>query len=383
MNNDNLGTLPFLQCLAPMRSSTPLYDPGLSTTPVASASCRPAIWQSSYRLTRLAVECLVRLEHRGAKAADGTGDGCGILTQVPYRLLARELSVRGIDRPTPGRLGVMAIFFHPGRRNSDRRVISKAIEGEGLRLLVYRPVPIHPAVLSRRAKESLPMIEQALIEAPADLTEEEFERRMFLARKVAEKDLGPGTTIISSSARTVVYKGLFAPSNMADFFWDLADADYETAFAIFHQRYSTNTFPSWEIAQPFRALAHNGEINTVASNRSWTHARERVATSSAWGDRLADLAPFLQPGQSDSGSLDNLFELLVLSGRSLVARQGTAGPGGVGERRRPVARAASVLRVPRLPHRAVGWPRRCGGDRRNQPGRPSSTATDSAPPAGR
>ena len=105
---------------------------------------------------------------------------------------------------------------------------------------------------------------------------------------------------------------------MADFFWDLADADYETAFAIFHQRYSTNTFPSWEIAQPFRALAHNGEINTVASNRSWTHARERVATSSAWGDRLADLAPFLQPGQSDSGSLDNLFELLVLSGRSLV-----------------------------------------------------------------
>jgi len=301
-----------------MRSSFPLYDPRFEHDACGVGFIAARDLQPSYRLTRLAVECLIRLEHRGAKAADGTGDGCGILTQVPYRLLARELSVRGIAAPPSGRLGVMAIFFHQGRAESDRQVISKAIDGEGLRLLAYRPVPVHPAVLSQRAKESLPLIEHALIEAPAELTEEEFERRMFLARKVAEKSLGAGTTVVSSSARTVVYKGLFAPSNMADFFWDLADADYETAFAIFHQRYSTNTFPSWEIAQPFRALAHNGEINTVASNRSWTHARERVATSSAWGDRLADLTPFLQPGQSDSGSLDNLFELLVLSGRSLV-----------------------------------------------------------------
>ncbi len=139
-----------------------------------------------------------------------------------------------------------------------------------------------------------------------------------LARKRGRGDaFGAGNSIVSSSARTVVYKGLFLPSHIGDFYWDLADVDFETSFAIFHQRYSTNTFPSWEIAQPFRSLAHNGEINTINSNRSWTRARERVATSTAWGDRIGDLTPFLQPDQSDSGSLDNLFELLLLSGRSL------------------------------------------------------------------
>lgn len=298
--------------------SAPLYDPRFEHDACGVGFIASRDLLPSYRLTRLAVECLVRLEHRGAKAADGTGDGAGILTQVPYRLLARELDTRGIAAPPPGSIGVMATFFQPQRVEVDRQIVEAAIEGEGLRVLTFRPVPIHPAVLSRRAHESLPSIEQALVEAPADLSEEEFERRMFLARKVAEGRLTPGTSIVSSSARTVVYKGLFTASHMADFYWDLADADFETAFAIFHQRYSTNTFPSWEIAQPFRTLAHNGEINTVASNRSWTHARERVATSSVWGERLADLAPFLQPNQSDSGSLDNLFELLLRSGRSLA-----------------------------------------------------------------
>ena len=114
--------------------------------------------------------------------------------------------------------------------------------------------------------------------------------------------MSPGLSVPSASSRTVVYKGLFAASNMADFYWDLRDADYETAFAIFHQRYSTNTFPSWEIAQPFRALAHNGEINTVASNRSWTHGREKVATSSAWGDRLPTSSRSCSPASPTRGA---------------------------------------------------------------------------------
>jgi hypothetical protein len=116
----------------------------------------------------------------------------------------------------------------------------------------------------------------------------------------------------------VVYKGLFTAAHIADFFWDLGDPDFETTFAIFHQRYSTNTFPSWEIAQPFRAIAHNGEINTVRSNRVWMQAREKQGASTLWGDRLADLSPWLQPDQSDSGSLDNVFELLLRSGRSVA-----------------------------------------------------------------
>jgi glutamate synthase domain-containing protein 2/glutamate synthase domain-containing protein 1/glutamate synthase domain-containing protein 3 len=295
----------------------PLYDPRFEHDAcgvgfVAARDLRP-----SYRLTKLAVECLGRLEHRGAMAADGTGDGCGLLTQVPHRLLARELETRRINPPPPGRLGVLSLFLSPTESDLSRRVISEALEGEGLGLLAFRPVPIHPGVLSRRALELLPVVEQALVAAPDGVDGTGFERRLFLARKTAERKLPEGTSIVSSSARTVVYKGLFLPRHIADFYWDLADVDFETAFAIFHQRYSTNTFPSWEIAQPFRVLAHNGEINTINSNRSWSRARERVATSTTWGDRLEDLTPFLQPDQSDSGSLDNLFELMLLSGRTL------------------------------------------------------------------
>ncbi|MCA1736806.1 MAG: glutamate synthase large subunit [Actinobacteria bacterium] len=296
----------------------PLYDPRFEHDACGVGFVAARNLAPSYRITKLAVECLARLEHRGARAADGTGDGCGVLTEVPYRLLARELEVRNLKVPTAGRLGVVSAFLEQEDPGTARRVIDQTIREEGLDTLVWRPVPIHPGVLSKRAGESLPVIEQALVAVPESLSSEEVERRLYLARKRAESRLGANNSIISSSARTVVYKGLFLPSHLADFYWDLADVDFETSFAIFHQRYSTNTFPSWEIAQPFRSLAHNGEINTITSNRSWTRARERVATSSAWGDRIQDLSPFLQPGQSDSGSLDNLFELLLLSGRSLT-----------------------------------------------------------------
>ncbi|HEY7564817.1 MAG TPA: glutamate synthase large subunit [Acidimicrobiia bacterium] len=298
--------------------SAPLYDPRFEHDACGVGFIAARDLFPSYRITRLAVDCLHRLEHRGAKAADGTGDGAGILTQVPYRLLARDLLTRGLVAPPAGALGVIVAFLDRQQSGNDREVLAGAIAGEGLELMAVRTVPIYPPALSRRARESLPVIEQLLVRAPEELSEEHLEQRLFLVRKMAEARITPGTSIVSSSARTVVYKGLFTAGRIAEFYWDLVDPDFETAFAIFHQRYSTNTFPSWQIAQPFRSLAHNGEINTVASNRSWTHARERVATSSVWGERLADLAPFLQPGQSDSGSLDNLFELLLRSGRSLA-----------------------------------------------------------------
>jgi glutamate synthase (ferredoxin) len=268
----------------------------------------------SYRITRLAVDCLVNLDHRGARAADGTGDGAGLLTQIPHRLINRELATHGLEL-APGRLGVVMCFLTPTEAAGSRSVVTEAIEAEGMRVLFWRSVPTDPSVLGDHARLVLPLIEQAIVTGGVEGAD--FERSLFLARKRIERAAVLGLSIPSASSRTVVYKGLFTASKISDFYWDLRDPDYETAFAIFHQRYSTNTFPSWDNAQPFRALAHNGEINTIQSNRSWMVAREKAATPGVWGERLPDVFPFLQPGISDSGSLDNVFELLIRSGRSL------------------------------------------------------------------
>ncbi len=270
--------------------------------------------QPSFRVTRLAVECLERLDHRGAKAADGTGDGAGLLIQLPHRLIARELLAHGKEID-PGKIGVVMCFLPPDDPAASRSVVSEALEAEGIRLILWRSVPIDPSVLGEHALEVLPLIEQAVV--TSDMIGHEFERALFLARKRMERSSRGGFSVPSASSRTIVYKGLFTASHIADFYWDLRDTDFETSFAIFHQRFSTNTFPSWDNAQPFRALAHNGEINTIQSNRSWMEARERGATPGVWGDRLRDVFPFLQPDLSDSASLDNAFELLLQSGRSL------------------------------------------------------------------
>ncbi len=300
-------------------SRFPLYDPSYEHDACGVGFIVARDREPSYRMTRLAVECLQRLDHRGAKAADGTGDGAGLLTQVPYRLLARDLAARGVTPPAPGRLGVLMVFLPQERTDRARGIVAESLVQEGFEFLGWRRVPIDPGVLSRRAVESLPVIEQALVRPDDDLDSDGIERALYLARKRAERHTGEFEhfSISSSSARTVVYKGLFTAAHIADFFWDLGDPDFETTFAIFHQRYSTNTFPSWEIAQPFRAIAHNGEINTVRSNRVWMQAREKQGASTLWGERLADLSPWLQADQSDSGSLDNVFELLLRSGRSV------------------------------------------------------------------
>ncbi|MFQ5523216.1 MAG: glutamate synthase large subunit [Acidimicrobiia bacterium] len=269
----------------------------------------------SYRLTRLAVECLRNLDHRGARAADGTGDGAGLLTQIPRQIAERELRAHGLS-VDPERLGIVMCFLPPMEAGPVRAIIGEALEAEGLQLLFWRAVPIDPSVLGEHARGVLPLIEQAFV--LGETTGEELERALYLARKRVERAEVPGLSIPSASSRTVVYKGLFTASHIADFYWDLRDPGFETSFALFHQRFSTNTFPSWENAQPFRVLAHNGEINTIQANRSWMEARERGATPGVWGDRLADVFPFLQPGLSDSASLDNAYELLLQSGRSLA-----------------------------------------------------------------
>ena len=294
--------------------ATPHIDPGIEHDACGVGFIAALDQTPTYRMTRLAVECLERLDHRGARAADGTGDGAGLITQIPHRLIRRELGGHRVELPAE-RIGVVMCFLPPMDAALSRSLITEALEAEGLRILLWRSVPIDPFVLGDHAKAVLPLIEQAIV--TGDVGGDEFERALFLARKRIERHANPGLSIPSASSRTVVYKGLFTASHIADFYWDLRDPDFATSFAIFHQRYSTNTFPSWDNAQPFRVLAHNGEINTIQSNRSWMLAREKGATPGVWGDRFDDVLPFLQPDISDSGSLDNAYELLLQSGRSL------------------------------------------------------------------
>ena len=236
------------------------------------------------------------------------------MTQIPARLIARELAARGKE-VDPSRLGVVVCFLPPEDAATCRSLVAESLRAEDIELIMWRSVPCDLSVLGDYARDVLPIIEQAIV--TAQVTGDELERALFLARKRMEREAPAGFAAPSASSRVVVYKGLFTASRIADFYWDLRDPDYETAFGLFHQRFSTNTHSSWDNAQPFRVLAHNGEINTIQANRSWMKAREKGATPGVWGERLPDVFPFLQPGLSDSASLDNVFELLMRSGRSL------------------------------------------------------------------
>ena len=276
---------------------------------------------ASHRIVRLGVQCLHALDHRGARSADGTGDGAGVMTRVPYRLVERELKARGIDLPGRDRIGVVMAFLPKASVEASHQIVGDALEANGIRLLTWRPVPTNPNILSETAAASLPIIEQAIVQAGTTIPNQDaFEKALFLARKQIERtESGDGFAIVSASARTVVYKGLFTADTIEQFYWDLRDPFFESDFVIFHQRYSTNTEPAWALAQPFRMLAHNGEINTVQGNRAWMVARSNDLGDGVWGERTADLAPLVRPGVgSDSASLDEAMEVLVRSGRGVA-----------------------------------------------------------------
>lgn len=291
---------------------------------IAHLSGRP-----SHTLVRDAINTLTRLAHRGAIAADRkTGDGAGILTQIPHALFARELKQRGFVSPDSCDLGV-GVFFLP-RQNiaanvQAKQIVESVFAEKHLRLLAWRPVPIDLEALGDHARKICPQIEHALIVRPAEIaTGDAFERALFLARKEIERrarvaELEP-LYVSSLSARTIVYKGLLISLQLANFYLDLFDPLYESALALFHQRYSTNTFPNWERAQPFRFLCHNGEINTLQGNITWMRAREPYLSSKTWED-VKELLPVIDLDTSDSGMLDNALELLTLSGRDLAHAQ--------------------------------------------------------------
>jgi len=282
----------------------------------------------SAEIARLALQALARVAHRGAAATDRSGDGAGLLTQIPGPLFYREAARRALAL-VPGQPFAVGSFFLPREHDALGRataIIEEVLCREGLPVLGWRDVPVDLEVLGAGARASCPTIRQAVIAAPDGGRHDDttWERSLYLARRTIERriaDTGPGLEpffVCSLSCRTLVYKALLTGTQLAGFFPDLESPDYETALAIFHQRYSTNTTSSWPLVQPFRMLAHNGEINTLWGNRNAMLAREPALAGPPWGDAVDRLKPVIWSEGSDSASLDNALELLVRSGRDPV-----------------------------------------------------------------
>ncbi len=274
---------------------------------------------ASHEVVQRALDVLNRMEHRGAEGADpDTGDGAGILLQLPDAFLRAEA---GIELPEAGRYGVAMCFLPPREesRPDAMRVLEQAAEAQGLWVLGWREVPVDPSSCGRTAAACAPHVAQLFVGAPDGVADQDaLERKLYVARRAAEREQVEGFAIPSCSSRTIVYKGMLTAPQLPLYFPDLRDERVLSRLALVHSRFSTNTFPSWELAHPYRMLAHNGEINTLRGNRNWMRAREPELSSPLFGDALADLAPVLDDDLSDSASLDAAFELLTLGGRSMA-----------------------------------------------------------------
>ena len=262
---------------------------------------------------------VANLEHRGAAGADAqTGDGAGILLQMPDRFI-RELI--GDHLPPPGRYGVGVCFFpqDDARRSELEQLLIATVEAEGQRVLAWRDVPVDDRHVGASANVHAPRIRQLVVGASPELAldQDAFERKLYVIRRVAELAAGPDLALPSFSSRTLVYKGMLTAPQLPGYFPDLRDERMEAALVLVHSRFSTNTFPSWELAHPYRMIAHNGEINTLRGNVNWMRARESQLASDLFGDDLAKVLPVVRPGGSDTANFDNVLELLVLAGRSL------------------------------------------------------------------
>ncbi|OLB35423.1 MAG: glutamate synthase subunit alpha [Ktedonobacter sp. 13_2_20CM_53_11] len=306
----------------------PLYDPRWEHDACGTGFIAQVSGDASHYLVQTALQALANLTHRGAQDADAeTGDGAGLLTQIPKNLFYEDLLARHITAADLDDLAVGMIFLpsqerFPISNIQCRHIIEQTLNEVGLMLLSWRNPPIDYSLLGSRARETAPSIAQVVLKCPRHLTAQQNDGKLYHARRLIEQRLEQARMkdcyIVSLSRTTIVHKGLLAPSELPHFYLDLLDPRYTSAFAIFHQRYSTNTFPSWSLAQPTRQLAHNGEINTIRGNLHWMKAREGTFFSPFWGSRMKDLLPVIQPGGSDSAQLDDALELLTHSGRDLL-----------------------------------------------------------------
>ena len=306
---------------------SPLYDQSFEHDACGTGFIARTDGRRTHEVLKHALTALKSLAHRGAIDADSsTGDGAGVLTQLPYDLIRAHLQALRVSIiPKDCDLAIGMLFLP---RDNDlaqaqiKKIVIEAVKEEGLGFVAWRDVPTDYSILGRKAADTRPAILQAIVARLDDATDDEFERQLYHAQKVAERRCADarldGFYVCSFSSRTIVYKGLLNAPEVRRFFPDLRDARFQTTFAIFHQRYSTNTFPTWHLAQPFRMLAHNGEINTIRGNRVRMHARELSMAGGVWGSRFADLHPIVQPGMSDSASFDNVLQVLTLGGRSAL-----------------------------------------------------------------
>ncbi|MBU6229519.1 MAG: glutamate synthase large subunit [Cyanobacteria bacterium REEB459] len=280
----------------------------------------------SHTIVEQGLTILVNLSHRGAVGAEAnTGDGAGILLQLPHRFMVKVATAIGIDLPAVGHYGVGVCFASPDpeARQRGRQIFEQIVAEEGQRVLGWRDVPTDNRSLGATARASEPFMEQVFIQRGDGLKDElDFERKLYVIRKRSHSAIRPAgidpywyTT--SLSCRTLVYKGMLTPEQVGLYFPDLADPDMESALALVHSRFSTNTFPSWERSHPYRYIAHNGEINTLRGNINWMYARQSMFESALFGDGLQRTQPVINKDGSDSSIFDNTLELMVLAGRSL------------------------------------------------------------------
>ncbi len=286
--------------------------------------------EKSHEIVAQGLEILRRLAHRGATGADPkTGDGAGVLIQIPHEFLLEKCLKEKIKLPSAGEYAAGLVFLpaHAGERKLCKDLLAKFIRREGQELLGWRKVPVDDSDIGETAKLTQPSIEQVFIKAIGGHAGDalSFERKLYLIRRQAEKAvISSGLKrasvfyITNLSSRTLSYKGLLMPDQLENYFPDLKEESLKSAICLAHSRYSTNTFPTWNLAQPFRFLAHNGEINTLRGNINWMRAREGLLKSKFFGRDIKKLRPVIVPGGSDSAALDNVLELLILGGRSLA-----------------------------------------------------------------
>ena len=270
----------------------------------------------SHELVDNALKVLENMRHRGAEGADGrTGDGAGIMLQIPHEFIL----LQGIPVPEKGKYGTGLVFLpkDPVRQQAILSIMIEEIEREGLQLMHLRNVPTNPSCLGEAALSTEPDIKQVFITGVTDDKLATFERTLYIIRKKMERRVNDSDFYVCSlSSKNIIYKGMLSSMQVRQYFPDLTNNYFTSGLALVHSRFSTNTFPTWSLAQPFRLLAHNGEINTIRGNRSWMKARESVLSSETLGD-IRNISPIIQPGMSDSASLDNVFEFFVMSGLSL------------------------------------------------------------------
>ena len=293
-----------------------LYDPAAEHDACGVAFVATLTGQPSHEIVALGLTALLNLDHRGASGAEpDSGDGAGILVQIPDRFLRRVIG----DRLPPAGEYAVGMAFLPDDddvESATRARIEQIAAEEGLEVVAWREVPTDPSGLGATARSVMPRFQQLIVRASgAPLSGLDLERRAFCLRKRAEHETD--VYFPSLSSRTLVYKGMLTTHQLGEFFPDLSDPDVESALALVHSRFSTNTFPSWPLAHPYRLIAHNGEINTVKGNRNWMRAREAMLASDVIPGDIARLSPICTPGGSDSASFDEVLELLHLGGRSL------------------------------------------------------------------